>query len=300
MTGALTVTLVIRTLNAGAWLPELLPSLAGQLRKPDELLVVDSGSSDGTIDRVMAVGQQLITPSTPLVGANPWRVVSIPGHQFTHARSTNLGYREARGDLIVMLSQDALPVDTGWLGRLIAPLELTAGSDASPLAATFGRQIARPEAFPLEAWQIESDYPAHAPLDGGGGPILFSNVNSAVRRSAWTDEPFDESLLIAEDRAWAAHQLAHGRRIGYVPDAAVLHSHDYSIRTTSERCEAESRARRQSEGVTESISLLFKAWPRQTLSDLTRLGKEGRLAAWPRAAVYRLAQFYGMWRGGRG
>jgi hypothetical protein len=93
--------------------------------------------------------------------------------------------------------------------------------------------------------------------------------------------------------------LSRGRRIAYVPDAAVIHSHDYSVRTAAERCAAESKARRQAEGVTESISLLLKAWPRQTLSDFARLGQEGRLAAWPRAAVYRLAQFYGMWRGGR-
>jgi hypothetical protein len=129
--------------------------------------------------------------------------------------------------------------------------------------------------------------------------VLFSNVNSAARRSAWADEPFDESLAIAEDRVWAARQAARGRQIVYVPGAAVLHSHEYTIRQAAARCRAESRARRETEGHTESIALLFKAWPRQTWQDLKRLVGEGRLAAWPRAALYRLAQFYGMWRGGR-
>jgi len=300
VTSSSTVTLVIRTLNAGPWLGELLPRLTGLNRKPDEMLVVDSGSSDGTVERILAAGPQLVAPGSPFAGSNPWRVVSIPGREFTHARSTNLGFSEARGEIVAMLSQDALPVDAEWLDRLTAPLESMKGTDAPLVAAAFGRQVARPEAFPLERWQIEADYPAGTPVNDARGGVLFSNVNSAARRSAWQDEPFDESLLIAEDRAWAANQLKRGRRIAYVPDAVVIHSHDYSVRTASERCAAESRARRQAEGVTESVSLLFKAWPRQTLSDLTRLGNEGRLAAWPRAAVYRLAQFYGMWRGGRG
>ncbi|HEX7880596.1 MAG TPA: hypothetical protein VF720_14370, partial [Candidatus Eisenbacteria bacterium] len=70
-------------------------------------------------------------------------------------------------------------------------------------------------------------------------------------------------------------------------------------REASVRCHAESRARRQAEGHVESIALLFKAWPRQTWRDLGRLVREGNAVSWPRAAVYRLAQFYGMWRGGR-
>jgi len=294
------VTLVIRTLNAGPWLADLLPCLADQRRRPDELLIVDSGSSDGTVDRILAVGLRLVAPDSPFGQAERCRIVTIPGSEFTHARSTNLGFREARGDLVVMLSQDALPLDAGWLGRLIAPMETTAGSDESAVAAAFGRQIARPDVFPPERWQIEVDYPAEALPESNRGGVLFSNVNSVARRSAWQEEPFDESLLIAEDRVWAAHQLARGRRIAYVPGAAVRHSHDYSVRATAARCEAESRVRRQSEGLTESVSLLFKAWPRQTLADLGRLGREGRLLAWPRAAVYRFAQFYGMWRGGRG
>ena len=98
---------------------------------------------------------------------------------------------------------------------------------------------------------------------------------------------------------WAVRQAARGRRIAYVPGAAVIHSHEYTVRQAAERCRAESRARREAEGHTESIALLFKAWPRQTWRDLVRLVDEGRPVAWPRAAIYRLAQFYGMWRGGR-
>ncbi|HEX7878720.1 MAG TPA: glycosyltransferase family A protein, partial [Candidatus Eisenbacteria bacterium] len=207
------VTLVIRTLNAAPWLPELLPRLAEQRRRPDELLVVDSGSTDGTVERLLAAGPAITSPEPAPGDAERARVVTIPGREFSHARSTNLGFREARGAIVVMISQDALPASPEWLSQLLAPLESVRAGDGTVVAA-FGRHLPRPGAFALERWQIEADYPA-----GGAAGVLFSNVNSATRRSAWVNEPFDESLTIAEDRVWAAGQAARGRRIVYVPEA---------------------------------------------------------------------------------
>lgn len=269
----MTITILLRTLNAGADLPALLASLEAQTVRPLELLAVDSGSTDGTREKLEAAGA---------------RIVKIERERFSHARSTNLGFREAKGEIVVMLSQDALPTDERWLERLTAPLADTG------VAATFGRHLARPGCFPIERWQIEADYP-EAPPAG----VLYSNVNSAARHSVWTELPFDESLTISEDRVWAKHQIERGRRISYVPEAAVWHSHEYSIAAAGQRCRAEAAARRQSEGITESAALLFKAWPRQTLRDAARLAREGQLHHWPRAAAYRWSQFRGMWVGGR-
>jgi rhamnosyltransferase len=269
----MTITILLRTLNAGADLPPLLERLAAQTLRPAELLAVDSGSTDGTRERLVAAGA---------------RIVMIEQERFSHARSTNQGFREAVGEVVAMLSQDALPADERWLETLTAPL-------ADPnVAAAFGRHLARPGCFPIERWQVEDDYPPAPPAG-----VLYSNVNSAARRSAWLEAPFDESLAISEDRAWARAQLDRGRRIVYVPDAAAWHSHDYTIAAAGERCRAEAAARRVAEGVTEGVGLLFKAWPRQTLKDLARLAREGELRHGPRAAAYRWAQFRGMWAGGR-
>jgi rhamnosyltransferase len=280
------VTILLRTLNAAPWLPELLDRLSAQTLRPRELLVVDSESTDDTVARVEAAG--------PVVADAGARVVTLPRRDFTHARSTNLGFREARGEVVAMLSQDALPADDDWLARLVAPLDGTT-------VAAFSRQVPRPGAYPLERWQIEADYPAAgAGVGGAAAPgVAYSNVASAALRSAWTDEPFDESLLISEDRVWARRQADRGRRVAYVPESAVLHSHRYSLREAAARCAEEARARRAAEGTREGIGLLLKGWPRQTLRDAGRLAGEGRLHAWPHAAVYRFAQLYGMWRGGR-
>jgi rhamnosyltransferase len=268
------VTVLLRTRNAGRPFGDLLDRLRRQRLAPLEIVVVDSGSADATLSLARQAGA---------------RSVSIDPARFTHAGSTNLGFREARGEIVAMLSQDALPADETWLERLTAPL------DDPSVAGVFGRQIPRPDCYPLERWEIERCYPESPPAG-----VAYSNVNSATRRADWERRPFDESVRIAEDRFWALQMLAAGRRIEYVPEAAVIHSHAYTIRQAYRRCRDEARARRAMEGVREGPGLLFKAWPRQALRDARRLAAEGRAAAWPGAALYRLAQFAGLLAGGGG
>jgi rhamnosyltransferase len=215
-------------------------------------------------------------------------VVHLDPGDFTHAGSTNLGFREAEGDIVAMLSQDALPVGTGWLAALVAPL------DEPRVAAAFGRQIPRPGCFALEAWELGRCYP-----ERGVAGALYSNVNSAARRAAWLETPFDESVDIAEDRLWALAQMRRGRRIVYVPEAAVVHSHSYTLRSVYRRCRQEARVRREREGIEEGWGVLFLGWPKQTVRDARRLSAEGRGRLWPRAAAYRLAQLAGVVAGGR-
>jgi glycosyltransferase involved in cell wall biosynthesis len=267
------VTVLLRTRNAGLDFGPLLDVLGRQRVAPAELLVVDSGSTDGTPERARAVGA---------------RVVPLDPGRFTHARSTNLGFREAKGEIVAMLSQDALPVGEEWLAALVAPLE------EPRVVAAFGRQVPRPGCFPLEAWELGRCYP-----EGGPAGVVYSNVNSAARRASWEEIPFDESVDIAEDRLWALAQMARRRRIVYVPEASVIHSHAYTLRSVYRRCRDEARVRREREGIQEAWSVLFRGWPKQTLRDARRLSGEGRGRLWPQAAAYRLAQLAGVVAGGR-
>lgn len=267
------VTVLLRTLNPGSELPPLLDVLARQTVSAQEIVMVDSGSTDGSVAYAESRGVRLV----PLEPA-----------RFTHALSTNLGFAEARGDVVAMLSQDALPTGPTWLESLIRPLKDRA------VAAVFGRQTPRPGCYPLERWELERCYPAH-----GASPIPYSNVNSAARRAVWAEHPFDESLRIAEDAAWAQGVMDAGHRVVYASDAAVVHSHAYTLRQVYARCRAESQTRRALGPQDDGLQLIFKAWPRQTLHDLQRLVREGRPLIWPHAAAYRLAQFAGMVAGGR-
>lgn len=209
-------SLILLTKNGGDLFGEVLAAIQG-LRGIEraEIVVIDSGSTDGTAERAAAVP-----------GVRLHRIA--PG-EFGHGRTRNLGAKLARAPLLVYLVQDATPVSPDFLDCLTAPL-------ADPeVAAVYGRQIARPEADPVERFYLETVYPDRPEVrawEGGRMRIrqmFFSNVAAVLRREAWEAVPFDETLVMSEDQQWAKGVLRAGWKIVYEPAAAVLHSHHYSL-----------------------------------------------------------------------
>lgn len=213
----MTVSVVIPVLNAARYLPALLAAFASQQpAPPDEIVLVDSNSKDGTRTLAEAAGPHV-------------RVVPIAN--FTHGRSRNLGAREARGDIIVFLSQDACPLDASWLAELLAPF-------ADPkVAATFSRQVPHPDAKPMEAYFYLTHFPDNGPdrrergtrQELGFEDVFLSNVSSAMRRAVLLKIPFDESLIMSEDQQLARDMLNAGYATVYQPSSRVRHSHDYTL-----------------------------------------------------------------------
>lgn len=219
------VSIVLITKNGAATLPALLDAIWRQrVPFPLEIIAVDSGSTDGS--------QDLLRPRVD-------EVIAIRPDEFDHGLTRNLGIDRARGALIVLLVQDALPVSDSWLAELTAPLV----ADAT-LAGTFARQQPRPDAsaivrYYLARWVASADVArtvalTQAELDAMS-PLerlrtcAFDNVCSCVRRSVWKDHPF-RSCSIAEDLEWARDVLLAGHRLMYVPQAVVVHSHERSAR----------------------------------------------------------------------
>ncbi len=212
-------SVVLPTRDAGPGFREVLEGLVA-CRGIDEaeILVIDSGSEDGTAE---------LAATFPRV-----RVLRIPSREFGHGRTRNLGASEARGEILVFLVQDATPADAGFLESLVEPL-----ARDPRIAAAYGRQLPRPEATPVEAEFLRQTYPpepAVRRLDPPAGrvaigSVFFSNVCSAVRRAVWSRFPFDETLIMSEDQKWAREVLEAGWRIAYQPAAAVLHSHHYPL-----------------------------------------------------------------------
>ncbi len=219
------VSVVLMTCNGADTLPSLLAGLHRQ-RFPEafEIVAVDSGSTDGTLE---------------LLQQHAVRVRVIDRADFDHGLTRNLGVSLATGSLIVFLVQDAEPASDTWLQQLVLPL------DRDPrLAGAFARQVPRPDASAIARESL-----AHwiaSRLDGRvvaiDGPdalaaltpferldrCAFDNVCSCIRRSVWEQHPF-RATPIGEDVAWARDVLLAGHRIAYVPEAAVIHSHDRSI-----------------------------------------------------------------------
>src|SRR5262245_48205054 len=99
------VTLLVPTWNAGPEFPDILARMRAQrLDRPFEVLVIDSGSTDGTAE---------------FLRGQPVRLVEIPNSEFNHGLTRNLGIRKAGGQIVIMATQDARPADEQWMQRLV-------------------------------------------------------------------------------------------------------------------------------------------------------------------------------------
>jgi glycosyltransferase involved in cell wall biosynthesis len=244
------VTVAIPVRNGGELFGRTLSALARQT-VAHELLVCDSGSTDG---------------SAALARARGARVLEIEPQSFTHGGTRNLLLAEARGAHVALLTQDAEPVDDRWLERLLSGFAL-----AADVAIVYGPYRPRPEArlavrVELERWfsslspdglpqvdRLEQHERTLSALELIGRRGFFTDANACLARSAWESVPFRE-VPYAEDRVLAIDMLRAGYAKAYVPAAAVLHSHDYAAHEELRRCFDEWRGLFEVYGWRESAS----------------------------------------------
>ena len=210
--------IVIPTLNPGRDLEKLIN--LGKNALGFKIIVVDSSSKDEDAQRLTQVTNE---------------VISIPRKSFNHGGTRNLGARlasERGAEILVFMTQDAVPAGPGWLEQLVAPIR----SDEA--VATFARQLPRPGASVLEEFSRHFNYPAQSRLrtradipEMGVKAFFFSNVCSAVRADVfWELGGFPDDVIMNEDMLMAAKVLRAGYAIKYVAEAEVVHSHDYSLK----------------------------------------------------------------------
>ncbi len=212
----MSVSAVIPTLNAASRLDGLFDMLFNQEAvTPNKVILVDSMSTDGTQD----------------VASRYENVSVIPIENFSHGRARNMGAAVATGDVVVLLTQDALPGDRRWLSKLLAPL------DDPRVVATYSRQLPYEDASPMECYFLETRFPPGDPVRRDKGDkeelhlqdVFFSNVAAAIRRDILLKYPFDEDLIMSEDQLFAKDIINAGYATVYVPDSLVYHSHNYSL-----------------------------------------------------------------------
>ncbi|WP_119674201.1 glycosyltransferase family 2 protein [Deinococcus sp. RM] len=160
---------------------------------------------------------------------------AISETDFNHGGTRNLGARlasERGAEILVFMTQDAVPAGPEWLDRLVAPIR------SGEAVATFARQLPRPGASVLEEFSRHFNYPAQSRLrtradipEMGVKAFFFSNVCSAVRADVfWELGGFPDDVIMNEDMLMAAKVLRAGYAIKYVAGAEVVHSHDYSLK----------------------------------------------------------------------
>ena len=216
-----TVSFIIRTKNEATKIAACLTGICAQVCEgvSAEIIIIDSGSSDNTL---------------AICAAFPTQIYTIPAASFNYARALNQGAQLAKGRYTIAFTAHAQPTDNQWLTRLLAPFH-----NAEKVTATFSREIAWPDANPLEAARLNDRFPA------SNGTPTFSNVASCVRRDQLIAHPFPE-MAYAEDQAWAQQMLLAGWLITYVPKATVYHSHNDSLVAAYRRQRNIGRSKRNS------------------------------------------------------
>jgi glycosyltransferase involved in cell wall biosynthesis len=244
------VSVAIPVRNGGELFAGVLAALAAQTVE-HELLVCDSGSSDGSLELARAHGA---------------RVLAIEPERFTHGVARNRLMDAADGAQVALLTQDSEPADERWLQRLLEGFTL-----ASDVAIVYGPYRPRPQAsFPvrneLERWfaslspdgrprleRLEEDERSLPAVELLGRRGFFTDANACLARAAWERVPFRE-VPYAEDRVLAMDMLRAGYSKAFVPGAAVIHSHDYTNGEQLRRCFDEWRGLREVYGWREPAS----------------------------------------------
>ena len=213
------VNLFIPTLNAGPLLAEVLEGIRQQSYPISRLVIVDSGSTDGTLEMIQRLPHDLLTLEKKDFdhgGTRQWAVESFPD-----------------ADIFVFLTQDAILENSDAIEQMVKALQ------SNPqLGMCYGRQLPHHGAKPLEAHSRIFNYPPVSQIRGledrfrfGIKTISCSNSFAAYRKRAFFEAGgFPSGTILGEDVLIAGQMLLKGWKMAYLSDSKVRHSHDYSIR----------------------------------------------------------------------
>jgi rhamnosyltransferase len=279
------ISIVIPVKNGGADLARCLAAISTQAVGDEqvEIVIVDSGSSDDSL---------------AIAAAHNAVVREIPASEFTHGASRNIGAGLAQGEWLVFISQDAFATDESWLIRLTAPLraDVTVGG-------VYGRQLPHAGARPPEVYFLDFLYGPNARRQRAGSiselsmeTTLFSNVNAAMPRALWERFPFVEDIIMSEDQDWSRRILLEGYVVVYEPDAAVRHSHNYTLTSAFRRFfdSGASADRAYLAGAKPSSRVLRAAAGRYARGELGWLWQTGQRRWIPYAVVYEGFKLVGL------
>jgi len=212
-------SIVIRACNEEKHIAQLLEGIARQSLKDREIILVDSGSTDRTLE---------------IASHYPVQVVHIQPEEFTFGYSLNQGISQSHGELIVIASAHVYPVYPDWLECLLAPF-------ADPqVALTYGKQRGNSlnkfsEKQIFHHWYPDRSQP-HQPYP------FCNNANAAIRRPLWESFRYNETLPGLEDLEWAHRIMAQGYAISYTAEAEVIHIHEETPHEVYNRYQREAMA----------------------------------------------------------
>jgi len=215
--------LVLPTLNAGPDFIKLLGSLCKQSLRPSKLILLDSESTDNTVQLAIEAGFETHTVRR-----------SEFNHGTTRQRGINLS---GHASIVIFLTQDTILSSPDSIKNIILPF------DDEKVGAVCGRQLPHDDALPIAAHARLFNYPAESSIKSkddipriGIKAAFISNSFAAYRRTALVEVGgFPSDVIFGEDTYVATKMLQSGWKIAYAAKATCYHSHNYSIKEEFER-----------------------------------------------------------------
>lgn len=210
----MSVSLVIPTLDAQAEIGELLKRILSQTCCPDEVIVVDSASSDRTVEIAS--------------GFDGVRVIEIDRSDFNHGLTRDMAFKESSGDIVCFMTQDAIPADDRYIENLVDPILAD-----NRVAISSGRQLPKKDARQFERLVREFNYGPSSNVRSKDDVLVMgiktyfaTDVCSAYRRSSYFELGGFGRTDMSEDMLMAAKAISTGYLVAYAADACVYHSHN--------------------------------------------------------------------------
>jgi len=266
------VSIIMRSYNEGWALRDTLSALQTQDYKNWELIVIDSGSTDGSVNLIQE--------------AKPAHFIQIKHEDYNPSRVMNHGMQLAQSEFGIFLNADATPQGSDWLRPLVAALQ------DPKAAAVFGRQIPRPDCRAVYAHDYERCFGPNR--KSTRWDHFFSMVSSGLRKDIWSQRGFLEKLQYSEDDEYTRWCREQGYRVNYVPDSVVMHSHNYTPQQAYKRSFGEAKAlaavwNAPPTAINFSKTVLL-GWTNDARRDLIFCSRQRRLHEWPHAARIRWHQ----------
>jgi len=266
------VSIILRTKNSSDIIDQTLKALFSQTFQNFDLIVVDSGSTDSTLEKCSKYNHTLI---------------HIKPQEYHPGRVLNRVLKKCLHDSVVFLNSDCVMLLPSTLQLLLDELE------DKNISAVYARQVCRPEAF---SW-VKRDYEVSFPNAKRPSWIHFSLPLAAIKKEVWQEVAFYTQSWASEDTKWAIDIKQKGYKVLYVKEALVMHSHNYTLKQLHNRRYVEGEADVYILNIELNILTLMRNYVSSVYHDVTYHLKNRTFKGFIPSLISRLVYHYAYYLG---
>ena len=275
------VTIVIPTYNAGEKFRECAEMISKQTANVKQILIIDSGSKDSTVQISKNFG---------------FTVISIDKKNFGHGKTRQFALEKVSTNIVVFMTQDALLVDEQAVNKLVDVLE----SDKE-IGAVYGRQLPYPNTGIIGSFARLNNYPDSSFINvfadkkqKGIKTAFLSDSFAAYKKDILFEiGGFPKHINFGEDMFVAAKMLMLGYKTAYCSEAKVYHAHDYNLKEEFDRCVEIGRFHQQEHWLLDTFGKAEGEGLRFVINEAKYLLKNGKWYYLPIAFAHNVVKFLG-------